>query len=300
MSLEFPARSSGIEPIPFVPPATVKIYQKKVFVGCPWGKSTNPITSFCVSNLLDKRRTVSALNFDDGYVSHSRDTLVDYFLKTDLEWYLQIDDDMLIPFGDAALFKTFSGWENYPEPFASFNAIDRLLSHNKPLVGACYFGRHSKGVPVFGEGNNPAVAAEVRKGPVDECRPTRWVGTGALLCHRSVFLAIEKKYPNLARGADKRCGRWFTTSEADSMDAIRRTREMLSVGAMDGEKAVKALSMLIEAESYARANSGLGQGEDVTLSKRAFASGIQPHVDLGLICGHLGTCCYGPYNTRTK
>lgn len=287
-------------PLVVTPPATVRLFQKKVLIALPWYKSVSPITAFCVVQLADKRRTATALNFDDAFVVHSRNSIADYFLKSDNEWLLSIDDDMVVPFGHTEWFRTFTGWSEFPEPFASFNALDRLLSHGKTLVGATYFGRHWHGVPVFGEGNNPTVAAEIRKGPVDECRPTRWVGTGCLLVHRTVFEDIEKKFPNLARGADKKRGQWFTSSEHVAMDAIRRTADMLSAGPMDGLKAVKAYEMLISAQSTAKSQSGLGQGEDVTFSKRASESGHQPFVDLGLVAGHIGSCCFGPFNTRQK
>lgn len=287
-------------PLVVTPPATVRLFQKKVLIALPWYKSVSPITAFCVVQLADKRRTSTALNFDDAFVVHSRNSIADYFLKSDNEWLLSIDDDMVVPFGHAEWFRTFTGWSEFPEKFAALNSLDRLMSHGKTLVGATYFGRHWHGVPVFGEGNNPTVAAEIRKGPVDECRPTRWVGTGCLLVHRTVFEDIEKKFPNLARGADKKRGQWFTSSEHVAMDAIRRTREMLATGPMTGEKSVKALEMLIGAESDARAKASLGQGEDVTFCKRAFEAGHQPYVDFGLVCGHIGSACYGPFNTRPK
>ena len=40
-------------------------------------------------------------------------------------------------------------------------------------------------------------------------------------------------------------------------------------------------------------------GEDVTFCIRAAAAGHQPHVDLGLICGHQGSKIYGQPSMKT-
>lgn len=293
-------KSAGIDPIPTVSPQSVRVFDKKVMIMLPWYKSASPITAFAVAQLHDKRRTVSALNWADAFLVHSRNALVDIFLKSNLEWCLQIDDDMVLNFGNAEWFRAYTGWHSYPEPFASFNTIDRLLSHGKSLVGATYFGKHKFANPVYSEGSNPKESEYVRKGPYDICKPTRWVGTGCLLAHRSVFEDIEKKFPNLRRSPDGRGGQYFTSSEHHAMDHIRRIREMLSVGPMDGPKAMKAFEMIIAAEAEGKAKSSLGQGEDVCMCIRAKESGHQPYVDLGLFAGHVGNCVYGPYNTSLK
>lgn len=290
--------TEGVVPLVATPSVTFRPFDKKVLIICPWLKSLTPATSFCVAQLSDKRRTSMILNFGDAFVAHTRNSCVDHFLKSDLDWALWIDDDMIIPFGSAPWFKAYTGWTGYPEPFASFNAIDRLMSHGKTLVGATYFAKHRNGPPTYNEGQNSAEAEYVRRGPHDVIKPTRWVGTGCLLTHRSVFEDIEKKFPLLARSADKKGGNWFTSSEHTMMEAMRRIQSMLATGAMTGEKCLKAYEMIEGALSEARHKSTLGMGEDVQLCLRAVEAGHQPYVDLGLICGHLGSYCYGPYNTH--
>lgn len=268
---------------------------------CPWQKQVSPITAFCTAQLNDKRRTTTLLNFGDAFVAHSRNSCVDVFLGSDLDYMLTIDDDMIVPFGNANWFKTYTGWSDYPEPFASFNAIDRLMSHEKTLVGALYFGKHRHGNPTYNEGAaNKTEGDFARKGPHNLIKPTRWVGTGCMLIHREVFLAIEKRFPNLRRGPDGKGGQWFTSSEHHAMDDIRRVREFLEKGPHDGSKSIKAYEMILASEAKAKANSSLGMGEDVQFCIRAAESGHQPFIDMGLICGHLGTYCYGPYNTTYK
>ena len=290
--------TGGIEPMVVTPPTALQIYTKKVLIACPWQKSVSPITSFVVTQLADKRRTSMALCFDDAFVSHSRNNCAAAFLKSELEWVLFVDDDMILPFGNAKWYRAYTGWDWYPEPFASFNAIDRLLSHGKTLIGGLYFGRHKHGPPVYNEGVRPAEAEYARSGPHDEIKPTRWCGTGALMIHRSVFEDIEKKFPLLARGPDGKGGHWFSSSEHTAMDGIRRVRDMLSSGAMTAEKGLKAHEMLEGIVAEARGKSALGCGEDVQFAIRAAEAGHQCHVDLGLVCGHVGHLCWGPRNTR--
>lgn len=289
-----------MEPVYTQPSQSIAVLQKKVLLIMPWQKNTNPMTAFCMMQLADKRRTSSMLNFGDAFVAHTRNTCADLFLESGMEWALWVDDDMVVPFGSSKWFRAHTGWENYPDPFASFNAIDRLLSHGKTLVGALYFGRHFGGPGVFNEGalNHPGLAL-AKKAPFDEIRPTRWVGTGCMLTHRSVFEDIERKFPLLARGPNKRGGQWFTSSEHTALDWIERTRKFLTDGPMDGLKAAKAHEMLERASAEARGNSSLGMGEDVTLCIRAKEAGHQPYVDFGLVCGHIGHCVFGA-NTAGK
>lgn len=281
----------GIDIAAVAPSKRVVMLQDKVMLCLPWMKQISPITSFCVGQLADRRRAQVALNFDDSYVIHSRDSLTDAFLATEgAEWMLTIDDDQVVSFGNASWFRSFTRWQNFPEPFASFNVLDRLLSHGKTLVGAFYCGRHPDANPVYGEGAKEREYA--LKGPYDLCKPTAWVGTGCLLVHKSVYLDIEKKFPRLARGPNGRGGHWFSPSEDYALDAIDRARAVLSNGAMTGEKAFEAYQILEGADTRIRTRSRLGAGEDVTFCRRAADAGHTPHVDMGCWVGHLGFACY--------
>jgi hypothetical protein len=241
------------------------------------------------------------LNFGDAFVAHSRNTCVDSFLQTPCDWFLTIDDDMVVPFGNAEWFKMHTRFDDFPEKFLGLNAIDRLMGHGKTLVGALYFGRHPGGPPVYNEGAlGGQEAAYARKAPHDLVKPTRWVGTGCMLVHRSVFEAIETKFPRLARGANKRGGHWFTSTEASLMERITSLRDQLQDGPLDGSKAYAAMAGLEDLVARARAENALGVGEDVSFCMRAAAAGHQPYVDMGLVCGHLGHCCYGPRNTQQE
>lgn len=266
---------------------------KKILIITPWYKSAHPITANAVANLADKRRCQIMLNFGDAFVIHSRNKCVEQFLKSSMEWALWIDDDMVVPWGNSAWFRAYTGWGDFPDPFAGFNAIDRLLAAKKTVVGATYWGRHPGAGPVYNEGSaNPAEREYCWKGPYDVVKPTAWVGTGCLLTHRSAFEDIEKRFPNIGRGSDGKGGNWFSPTEHNLMRNVNLLRDMLTDGPMTSEKSLRALTMVEGALSDARANSGLSTGEDVTFCRRAAQCGHQPHVDLGLWCGHIGHLVY--------
>jgi hypothetical protein len=252
--------------------------------------------------LKDPRRTAIMLNFGDAFVAHTRNTLADLFLQTDLEWMLTVDSDMVLPFGNSEWFNNFTSM-NLPKPFCDFHALDRLLSHGKTLVGALYFGRWRNGAAMFNEGyRDKTIHAYLRKGPYDEIRPTRWVGTGCMLIHRSVFIDIEKKFPHLARKKTEsgmRHGNWFTSSEHDTVSSVDAVLADLTArhGQWDSTDALNAFQKLTDAQARSRHNSSLGTGEDVIFCHRAAQSGHQPYVDLGLWCGHIGHDVYHPKNT---
>jgi len=288
---------AGIPAVAVDPPKTIQLFDKKVMVALPWYKSAHPVTSFCVAQLLDKRRTSSVLNFGDAFVAHSRNSIADAFLKSGLDYLLTIDDDMVLPIGNAAWFKAYSGFEWMPDEFAGLNTLDRLMSHKKSVVGALYFGKYFFGPPVFSEGVNAEMAKVARSAPINRIFPTNWVGTGCMLIHRQVFLDIEKRFPRLARDSSGKYGQWFTSSEHNLMEGIDQMRKMLSTGPMDGEKAMRAYEMVEGLSAKMKHSSNLGVGEDVIFCRRARECGHEVFVDFGLVAGHAGYCIYGPRNT---
>ena len=264
---------------------------RSVYIALPFYKTTNPRTMFALLNLLDRRRMGISLDFGDAFIAHSRNKLADGFLKSKFEWMLMVDDDSVPPFGNAALYNSFTGFD-LPEEFAGRNGIDRLLSHGKTLVGGMYRGRWPHGKPVFAEGKK--IEGWIESGPKDELRPTNWVGTGFMLIHRSVFLSIEKKFPDLARKADGSGGNFFTSSEHDLLKAVQDI--LAAESTLEKGQILELLSRAVETS---KRNSNLGVGEDVIFCRRAAQAGHQPFVDLGCIVGHLGDYCYG-YGSRKK
>lgn len=281
-----------VKEVDLVAAAESKMFEgKKVYIALPFYKSTDPRTAFSIMALLDRKRTTLALDMGDAFISHARCKLADNFLKTKCEWMLSIDDDMMVPFGDANLFRSFTGFSFLSDKYAGQNTIDRLISHGRTLVGGLYFGRWSHGKAVFAEGSENKREEEFcRRGPHDILKPTRWVGTGCMLVHRTVLTDIEKTFPHLARKADGTGGNWFTSSEHDTTASVSEALKKIEDGA--DIKDIEAI--LRRGQDRSRKFSGLGMGEDVSFCIRAAQSGHQPYVDLGLLCGHYGSYCYGP------
>lgn len=267
---------------------------RRVCIMLPFYRTVTPATAYSIMACLDRSRMMVMLDFGDAFVAHTRNKLASEFLKTDAEWGLTIDDDSILPCGNASWYNGFTGF-NLPEKYASFNTVTRLMSHGKTLVGGLYFGRWKHGKPVFGEGHLKKEEAYARSGPHDTCIPTRWVGTGCLLVHRSVFLDIEKKFPHLSRAANGGIGQWFSSGAHDLRQASQDAQAVLSdrlVG--ESDKAQRALDILTAAQHKSEKNSPLDQGEDVSFCIRASQAGHQPHVDMGLIVGHQGSFVFGP------
>ena len=298
--IEIADHTSGFPVLPVEPPTAIKVFDKKIFCSLISMKQTHPATAFCFGNLLDKRRTSSTLCYGDSYVIHSRNSIADAFLSTDCEYLFSLDDDTIVPFANAKWYKAYSTWDWYPEEFASLNTLDQLVSRKKSVIGALYFGRWRHGRPTFSEGGHVDMEKLARTAPMDKVFKTDWVGTGAILIHRNVFLDIEKKFPRLARGLDGKGGQWFTPSEHDLMQSLDNMRKMLSEGPMTGQKAMKAYEMAEAMSLQAKKESGLGTGEDVAFSRRARQAGHDVWVDFSIVAGHFGPLCYGPRNTAPR
>lgn len=289
--------TSGVEPVVVSPAVSVAVYNRKVMIAMPWQKQVSPVTAFCVGQLIDRRKTTATLNWGDAFVAHSRNSIADVFLASECEYMLTIDDDMVVPFGSAPWFAANTGFE-FAEKFMNINALDRLISHRKTLVGALYFGKYKHGPAVYGEGPNEPEYA--RSAPHDVVKPTRWVGTGCMLIHRRVFEDIEKKFPRLSRNGG-RGGQWFTSTEASLVERVQALYDKLTDGRkLDGNAAYDVLAGLQSALALVKSENTLGSGEDVSFCLRAAAAGHQPYIDMGLVCGHLGQCVYGPHNTSER
>lgn len=258
---------------------------RKVLIALPWYKSANPLTTFALLAMADRTKMGFSLGFGDAFIAHSRNKLATQFVNSPLEWMLMVDDDMVLPFGDAAWFNGNSGLK-LPDHFAGMHTLNRLLSHGKTIVGATYFGRWKAGHPVFAEGQQMEKLLRAA-GPRDEVLPTRWVGTGCTLFHRTAFLDVESRFPHLSRERNGGTGQWFTSSEHDLHQAVE---DVINRGPL--QDVSEAIAILESALHKSSIHSNMGIGEDVQFCVRATQSGHQPFIDLGLWCGHVGNCVY--------
>lgn len=281
--------------VDYTPPSDnspVLIEGRQVCISLPFYKHTNPITAFSIMGLIDRTRTKVMLRWGDAFVIHSRNVLAQDFLKTGLEWQLFIDDDMVVPWGNPAWYRSFTGFD-IADRFSGLHTIDRLLSHGKTLVGGLYFGRWEGGKPVYAEAqDNIEEAKFAARGPHDICKITRWIGTGCLLIHRSVYLDIEKRFPHLSRHPDTgENANFFTPDGGDIRGPFREAIKILNDTGTPEGRIAKACEVLEAAERRV-GKQGLGIGEDVTFCLRAADAGHPAHVDMGLLCGHVGSAVF--------
>jgi hypothetical protein len=194
-------------------------------------------------------------------IEDARNILAHRFMQTHGETAIMIDDDMVLPCGSGDVFNGIYNM-GLPKPYCDYLFVDRILSHNQPIVGALYFGRHRTGRGQYAEAfesdqENLNAHRLVRPG----LKPTKWVATGGMCVQRQVFEKIRaeasKKFPDILPKNDK--------------DPVAYFRRM-----------------------------GYGVGEDVSFCLRAAAVGFTVYVDTALICGHVGPTVYGPNNTQSR
>lgn len=203
--------------------------------------------------MIQEKRTV---------IHEARNILIHKALKTDANWFIFVDDDMILPCGSAALFNGRYR-ASIDEKRASLTAISRLMSHpsDKLIVGSLYFGRHENGKAQCSSGFTSAQENEkLHKGEYRGLKAEEWVGTGLMRIHRSVFAEFDKA---IAEGKFPEC---------------KHNREDMWVGYFNPIR--------------------VGMGEDVSFCRRAKEIGIQTYLDTDLICLHNGETFFGPSNTK--
>ena len=141
---------------------------------------------------------------------------------------------------------------------------------------------------------------------VDEVRPTDWVGTGFLQHGREVLLDIQKSMPHLAPQHPSENWHYFSSTSDAIVSKFSEMQQKADAAAVAvrsdagaAERILADLASLMRStyDDYLKSNR-LNQGEDQLFCRRAAKAGHQPHVDLGLICGHIdGSTVYGPHNT---
>lgn len=286
---------------------------KQVFLAMPCYKTADPRTLFSILGIWDRQKFGASVRYGDAYVIHTRNNLMHDFLTTGLPEVLNIDDDMIIPMGNAGWFNYNTGF-NFPETFAGMHTPTRLRSHGKTIVGGLYFGRSKAGRAIYYEAMIATDAGKredalAHTAPRDELRPAWWTGTGCLWFKREVLLDIQKTHPHLA--PQHSTEPWHFFSNAD--DALHRAFGEVkakvasaadAVAGGTGQEAEKVLRDVVlqmeDALAQNAKNSQLLQGEDQTFGKRAKIAGHQTYVDHGLVCGHAGGCIYGPANTGLR
>lgn len=288
---------------------------KKVLLLLPWYKQTNPLTAFCLLGLLNREKMGVAMEFGDAMIAHARNTLLDRLIQTGIEWGLMLDDDMILPMGNAAWFRKYTGMD-IPDSFAGLHAINQLLSRNKSLVAGLYFGRSPKGRGMYYEAllGNAAGDEENRRAhqaPRDELKEVTWAATGCLLINRQVPLDIREKMPWLAPKHPSEPWQYFSNA-SDALlrqfDVLRnetaRVHQDLLAGTTTLDQVEKFIGdvrrRLDESMASVQSDNRLQMGEDAIFGVRARKCGHPTFVDMSVVCGHVGGMVYGVHNTQQR
>ena len=286
---------------------------KQVFLAMPCYKTADPRTLFSVLGIWDRQKFGASVRYGDAYIIHTRNNLMYDFLTTGIPEVLNVDDDMILPMGNAGWFNYNTGL-NFTEEFAGMHTPTRLRSHGKTIVGGLYFGRNRRGRAIYYEamitndaGNREDALAH--KAPRDDLRPVWWTGTGCLWFTRQVLLDIQATHPHLAPQHPTEPWHFFSNADnalhrvfSDVRAKVESAAESIAGGTGSAAEAVlrDVVKQMADAEVQNAKNSQLMQGEDQTFGKRAKVAGHQSYVDHGLVCGHAGGCIYGPANTGQR
>lgn len=184
-------------------------FSRKVIMLCPMNRPIDPMTHWAKMATL---RTHPHMGYDqesNALLVKARNNLANRFLRSEAEWAFWVDDDVIPPFGNsAAMFQHFGVNPNYAKPeYMQISAFERLRSRGKSLISGIVGARNMSGKLIIqpevapkGEGDTKFAEGLRASGPRDEVKQVGFVGTGCTLVHRSVFLDIIKRHPELDSG----------------------------------------------------------------------------------------------------
>lgn len=238
------------------PPEIWNITGKRVLILSPIYRTFNGLThaTLFVNYARYGPEKIGFLPKFRTLIVEARNMLVDMALRTDSEWFLFIDDDVVLPCENGAMLRSIG--VNLPEPNASYNAISRIMSHpaDKKIVSALYFGRNEvHRAQVANAFESPVEDARyheiLRKGGEHPLEEVRFAGMGFMRIHRSVFETMRERadelFPQIKPVKEGRHYGYFIPDRPD-------------------------------------------QGEDMIFSHRAKLCGFPTYLDPSLMLGHVG------------
>lgn len=241
-------------------PVITEIHGRDICVMEPFYREVHPKTHVAMKDWYDPSTMRTAWKDQESFLVRTRNRLAAMFLKTGCQWSLWLDHDIVTPcrpemYRSLVDEKTA---KRVPAEFLLTPLPQRLLKWKKTIVSGVYFDRH-------GHGSIMAVLRSKPPGklPLNQLAPAVFCGMGCVMIHRSVFVDVLAKFPELAsvkddQGRDREPG-FFTPYQRPLVDG----------------------------------KGGGTAGEDEAFFKRASDAGHPCYVDLGCICGHIGECCYG-------
>jgi len=228
---------------------------KTLFLAFPCYKTTNPVTAMTLVHMaLDfgAAALVPQCRFGDAMIYHARNRLADMFLESGCEWCLWVDDDMVLPTGRPKWFKT------------SCRLPD---SYPMSLAGAHAAKRlMSHGLPLV-------AGSYVTRNP-----------TGRLVSSAG----DRAGYLNPVSPSAVSAGRLIPVDWAGTGCMLTHRSVFEKMKAANPELAPRRKG---QAWNFFKPLDD-GRGEDQAFCQRAKAMGVQPMLDLGVQCMHIGYMAY--------
>jgi hypothetical protein len=193
----------------------------------------------------------------------NRNRMTHRFLQSDCTWSFWLDTDNIIPCERPEWYKrnvpASRRWTD--SAFVSMNGINRLASHHlsdktKKIVGALYFDRFGRGVPMYASARENADQRAMLNnvGPRNALVSAgRYAATGALLVHRQVYADIAATQPEWTIDQTKHSWLGYDYGYFDKIEQ---------------------------------------NGDDISFCMRATKAGHPPFVDLAVCAAHIGDYAY--------
>ncbi len=174
--------------------------KRRVAICLPTTGNLNAEAFHSISALSMDLRFAGYIKKRDTLIHKARNYIAEVFLRTDYEWSLWLDTDMIVPCGDHKYYNAITGARFDPK-FAGIHALRRMTSHtanhkDKTLIGGVYVQRNA-GRKFAMHLADEKLVAKLKAGPFEEVREVPWVGTGIAAIHRSVFEDIKAQMPHL-------------------------------------------------------------------------------------------------------
>lgn len=197
----------------------------------------------------------------DTVIDRSRNMLAHRFLKSGATWSIWLDGDMAVPIANPEWYKWITGANAVPQEYTCYDTVERLISHQKPVVGGVYGARKFHGPLIVQPEINPRhqedklLCNNLRTGNARGLAEVEWIGFGCAIVHREVFLEVQRQFPNLAPETEFAPWRFFQR-EGD-------------------------------------------EGEDEAFCRRVRMCRIPVWLDTQLVLGHIGSMCFLPEHTQS-
>lgn len=239
----------------------------KLWLLFPCFSDTNAATTWALVITAKKYGDKISMDMESGdsMIVNSRNKLANRFLETGAEWSVWLDSDMIPPVGNPEWFRYMTFCDEWADAMGVQKIPQQILETH-------FIDRLlSHGQKLVG---SMYVGRQLRG------RPMFNEGVNTVAANREA-----RSYPN----------QLFPT-------------EWVGTGCMLVHRSVYVemqnnypeLAPTEEMPQWDFFRLIPGRGEDASFCSRALKLGIQPYVDLGLHCAHVGKASYGPWNTNNK